>query len=122
MREEHGFRITDYKIENDATPPRVCFELSDPVSNAVTDFSPYFRQDPGPVSAVTVEGGKLCVEGLKHGARYKITARKGLPSSVDEDLAKDYELRVLRARPRSLRCASPARTTCCRAPARTACR
>jgi uncharacterized protein YfaS (alpha-2-macroglobulin family) len=91
MREQHGFRITDYKVENDATPPRVCFELSDPVSNAVTDFAPYFRQEPGSVSAVSVEGTKLCIEGIEHGTRYKVTARKGLPSAVEEDLAKDYD-------------------------------
>jgi len=91
MRDEHGFRITDYKIENDANPPRVCFELSDPVSNSVSDFSPYFRQEPGSVSGVTVDGTSLCVEGLQYGARYKITARKGLPSSVDEELTKDYD-------------------------------
>ncbi len=91
MRLEHGFRITDYRIENDATPPRACFEVSEPLARTVSDFAPYFRQDPGPVSAVSVEGNRLCVEGLKHGERYKITARKGLPSAVDEGLVKDYE-------------------------------
>ena len=51
MRVEHGFRITDYKVDNDATPPRVCFELSDPVARTVNDFTPYFTQEPGPVAA-----------------------------------------------------------------------
>ncbi|WP_415008579.1 alpha-2-macroglobulin family protein [Aestuariivirga sp.] len=91
MREDHGFRVTDYQVENDATPPRACFTLSDPLSRTVTDFSPYFKQDPGPVSAVTADGSKLCVEGLKHGGNYTITVRKGLPSAVDEDLPKDYD-------------------------------
>ena len=91
MRIDRGFRITDYKIENDAVPPRACFEVSEPLSRTVTDFAPYFRQEPGAISAVTVEGTRLCVEGLKHGERYKIVARKGLPSAVDEDLPKDYD-------------------------------
>ncbi len=91
MRIDHGFRITDYKIENDAVPPRACFEGSDPLSRTVTDFAPYFREEPGAIAAVTAEGTRLCVEGLKHGERYKIVARKGLPSAVDEDLPKDYE-------------------------------
>ncbi len=91
MRVDHGFRITDYKIENDSVPPRACFEVSEPLSRTVTDFAPYFRQEPGAVSAVTAEGARLCVEGLKHGERYKIVARKGLPSAVDEDLPKDYD-------------------------------
>ncbi|CAM5769072.1 alpha-2-macroglobulin [Labrys miyagiensis] len=96
VRKEHGFRITDYTVESDAPQPRVCFQFSDPVSNSVSDFSQYFTQDPGPVSAVTVDGTKLCVEGLKHGGRYKVTVRQGLPSAVDENLLKDadYEFYV----------------------------
>jgi hypothetical protein len=36
------------------------------------------------------------LEGLKHGARYKVTVRQGLPSSVDESLLDnaDYEVYV----------------------------
>ncbi|MDQ0394167.1 alpha-2-macroglobulin family protein [Labrys monachus] len=96
LRENHGFRITDYTVESDAPQPRLCFQFSDPVSNAVSDFAPYFTQDPGPVSAVTVDGTKLCIEGLKHGARYHVTVRAGLPSAVDESLLKnaDYDVYV----------------------------
>jgi uncharacterized protein YfaS (alpha-2-macroglobulin family) len=96
VRKEHGFRITDYTVESDAPQPRVCFQFSDPLSNSVSDFAPYFTQDPGPVSAVAMDGTKLCVEGLKHGGRYKVTVRQGLPSAVDESLLKDadYEFYV----------------------------
>ncbi|MBI2717561.1 MAG: alpha-2-macroglobulin family protein [Rhizobiales bacterium] len=91
MREEHGFRITDYKIENDAVPPRACFQLSDPPSRTVTEFSSYFTQEPGPLSAVAVEGTRLCIEGLKYGERYHIVARQGLPAAADDAFAKDFE-------------------------------
>ncbi len=91
MRIDHGFRVTDYKVENDANPPRACFTLSEALSRSVTDFTPYFAQEPGPVAAVSAEGSRLCVEGLKHGGRYKITVRQGLPSAVDEDMPKDFD-------------------------------
>jgi uncharacterized protein YfaS (alpha-2-macroglobulin family) len=94
LRKTHGFRITDYTVESDAPQPRLCFQFSDPLANSVSDFAPYFTQDPGPVSAVTVDGTKLCIEGLKHGARYKVTVRQGLPSSVDENLLKDAEYEI----------------------------
>jgi len=96
LRKTHGFRITDYTVESDAPQPRLCFQFSDPLANSVSDFAPYFTQDPGPVSAVTVDGAKLCLEGLKHGARYKVTVRQGLPSAVDENLLQDaqYEIYV----------------------------
>ena len=90
MRIDHGFRVADYKVENDATPPRACFEMSEPISRTVTDFTSYFTQEPGPVAAVTAEGTRLCVEGLKHGERYTITARKGLPAAADDTMAKDF--------------------------------
>ena len=89
MRVDHGFRVSDYKVDTETVPPRACFEMSEPVSRTVTDFTSYFTQNPGPVAAVTAEGTRLCVEGLKYGARYSITARQGLPNATDDTLAKD---------------------------------
>ncbi|HRX36782.1 MAG TPA: alpha-2-macroglobulin, partial [Aestuariivirga sp.] len=91
MRIDHGFRVTNYSLENDAMPPRVCFDMSEPLSRTVADFSPYFAIEPGPLAAVTAEGTRLCVEGLKHGERYKVTVRKGIPAAVDDTSAKDME-------------------------------
>ncbi len=48
MRVDHGFRVTDYKVDNDAVPPRACFEMSEPISRTVTDFTSYFTQEPVP--------------------------------------------------------------------------
>ena len=98
LRKTHGFRITDYTVESDAPQPRLCFQFSDPLANSVSDFAPYLAQDPGAVSAVTVDGTKLCIEGLKHGERYKVTVRQGLPSSVDENLMRGRRIRDLCAR------------------------
>ena len=97
MRVDHGFRVTDYKVDTDAVPPRACFEMSEPVSRTVTDFTSYFTQEPGPVAAVTAEGTRLCVEGLKYGERYSITARQGLPAAIDDTTGEGRRLRVLRA-------------------------
>ncbi len=32
LREEHGFRILDYKVDSDAASPRVCFQFSEPLA------------------------------------------------------------------------------------------
>jgi hypothetical protein len=40
MRAEHGFRILDYKVDNESALPRVCFNFSEPLARR-TDFSPY---------------------------------------------------------------------------------
>ena len=45
---------------------------------------------------MTGEGSQVCVDGLKHGGRYAIVVRQGLPSAVGENLLKaaDYEIYV----------------------------
>ncbi|MGL1608697.1 hypothetical protein ACSTIN_23150, partial [Vibrio parahaemolyticus] len=39
-------------------------------------------------------GKQLCVDGLKHGERYNINLRAGLPSTVKEGLPKSAEFNV----------------------------
>ncbi len=51
---------------------------------------------------MTAEGTRLCVEGLKHGERYTITARAGPSRRGRRQLAKDCELRILCEGPQPL--------------------
>jgi uncharacterized protein YfaS (alpha-2-macroglobulin family) len=95
MRSEHGFRILDYKIDNESASPRICFNFSDELARK-TDFSPYVAVSGASDTAVSNEDRQLCVEGLKHGERYAVTLRQGLPSAVGESLLKsgDYQFYV----------------------------
>ena len=95
MRAEHGFRILDYKVDNESALPRVCFNFSEPLARK-TDFSPYVAVSGSSDTAISNEDQQICVEGLKHGERYAIVLRQGLPSAVGESLLKsaDYEIYV----------------------------
>jgi uncharacterized protein YfaS (alpha-2-macroglobulin family) len=95
MREKHGFRILDYKVDNESSAPRVCFNFSESLARK-TDFSPYVAVAGAASSAISSEDQQICVEGLKHGERYAIVIREGLPSAVGESLLKsaDYEIYV----------------------------
>jgi len=95
MRAEHGFRILDYKVDNESALPRVCFTFSEPLARR-TDFSPYVAVSGSSDAAISNEDQQICVEGLKHGERYAIVLRQGLPSAVGESLLKsaDYEIYV----------------------------
>ena len=44
--------------------------------------------------ALSVEEHQICVEGLKHGERYTVTMRAGIPSVVKETLAKTAEFNI----------------------------
>ena len=95
MRAEHGFRFLDYKVDNESALPRVCFNFSEPLARR-TDFSPYVAVSGSSETAISNEDQQICVEGLKHGERYAIVLRQGLPSAVSESLLKsaDYEIYV----------------------------
>jgi uncharacterized protein YfaS (alpha-2-macroglobulin family) len=95
LREEHGFRILDYKVDSDAAAPRVCFTFSEALLPK-TDYAPFVAVSGASNAAVTAEGQQLCVDGLKHSERYAFVLRQGLPSTVGENLLKaaDYEVYV----------------------------
>ncbi len=94
LRDEHGFRLVDYSVDSDAASPRACFQFSEPLAGKRTDFSPFVAVAGQERPAVTADDRQLCVEGLRHGERYNMTVRAGLPSGVKETLAKSAELNI----------------------------
>ena len=76
LREKHGFRIVDYKVDNESAAPRVCFNFSEPLARK-TDFAPYVAVAGASNSAISTEEQQICVEGLKHGERYAIVVARG---------------------------------------------
>lgn len=88
---KYGFRITEHVVDSDQASPRVCAEFSEPLIKVGTDYAPFVRL-PDQRMAVEVEGDRLCVDGVEHGQRYKLTFREGLPAASGEMLIKDIEL------------------------------
>ena len=94
LRLQHGFRVLNYSVDSDATTPRACFQFSENLAGGRTDFSPYVAVAGQDKPAISASDRQLCVGGLKHGERYAITLRAGLPSTVHETLAKTSEYTV----------------------------
>ncbi len=94
LRIEHGFRYLNYSVDSDAISPRACFQFSENLPGKRTDFSPYIAVAGQDKPAISANERQLCVEGLKHGERYTITLRAGLPSVVRETLAKSAEFTI----------------------------
>jgi alpha-2-macroglobulin len=94
LRGEHGFRLLDYTIDSDSISPRACFQFSEELPGRRTDFSPYVAVAGVERPAIAVSEKQLCVEGLRHGERYAVTMRAGLPSVVKETLAKSAEFTI----------------------------
>ena len=96
LREQRGFRVLSEKIDSDAASPRVCFPFSEPLARGKVDFAPFVAVAGSASAAITSDEQQLCVEGLKHGERYSVVLRQGLPSAVGENLLKsaDFEIYV----------------------------
>jgi alpha-2-macroglobulin len=93
LRDEHGFRLVDYSVDSDSASPRACFQFSEELAKR-TDFTPFVALAGFDKPAVSSEEKQLCVEGLKHGERYTINLRAGLPSTVKEGLPKSAEFNI----------------------------
>lgn len=94
LRDDHGFRLIDYTVDSDSASPRACFQFSESLPGKRTDFSPFVNVAGQDKPAVSADGKQVCVEGLKHGERYSITLRAGLPSTVKETLAKSADFTI----------------------------
>jgi uncharacterized protein YfaS (alpha-2-macroglobulin family) len=94
LRAEHGFRLLDYTVGSDSISPRACFQFSEELPGRRTDFSAYVSVVGIDRPAITASDKQLCVEGLKHGERYSVTLRAGLPSVVRETLAKSADFTI----------------------------
>src|SRR5258707_6245527 len=93
LRDDHGFRLLDYTVDSDSASPRACFQFSEDLAKR-TDFSPFLALAGSDKPALSSEEKQLCVEGLKHGERYNINLRAGLPSTVKESLPKSAEFNI----------------------------
>ncbi len=94
LRSAYGFRMLDYSVDSDAVSPRACFQFSEELPGRRTDFSPYVAVAGQDKPAISANDKQLCVEGLKHGERYQITLRAGLPSVVHETLTKSADFTI----------------------------
>ncbi|WP_415404971.1 PAN domain-containing protein [Tateyamaria sp. SN3-11] len=88
---KYGFRVVDTRVDSDSAAPRVCAAFSDPLVQAGVDYDPFVRTEARGL-VVQVDGSDLCVDGVTHGERYRLTLRAGLPAADGEVLHKDVDL------------------------------
>ncbi|MEM7618937.1 MAG: alpha-2-macroglobulin [Pseudomonadota bacterium] len=91
---QHGFRVTNYKVDTETENPRVCIQFSETLANGKINFAKYITLNGKDPSAVTREDRQLCLDGLIHGQRYEVKVRAGLPAKIDEAITKTANLKV----------------------------
>ena len=94
LRARKGFRVVDHTVDADNVSPRACVEFSEPLVKFGADYQSFVTLDGAAPKAVEAKDRQICVEGLTHGQRYRLTLRAGLPSSVDENLEAPVTLDI----------------------------
>ncbi len=89
----HGFRILDHQVDSDAVSPRICVVFSDTLQRGA-DFSPFVQVTGEGTYSVEGDGSQICVDGIRHGERYALQLRSGIPSADGEKLEKSANLTV----------------------------
>jgi uncharacterized protein YfaS (alpha-2-macroglobulin family) len=92
LASQYGFRILDHVVEADSVAPRICVTFSDPVAETRGDLADFVSVEGETNLAVEAEGNQLCLEGVEHGHRYRLTVREGLPAADGDSLAASAEL------------------------------
>ncbi|EIC19452.1 alpha-2-macroglobulin family protein [Thiorhodovibrio frisius] len=94
---KHGFRITGHEVSSDASDPRICVQFSDVLAldgeEHGAPLSDYVTLDHADL-AIEPEERAICIDGVRHGERYRIGLRAGLPAHDGEKLSKTVELEV----------------------------
>lgn len=88
---KYGFRIIEHRSDNESAAPRICAEFSEPLAKGGVDYAP-FVQLPDPGLVVQADGSQICIDGVRHGERYTVTFREGLPAESGESLIRDVEI------------------------------
>lgn len=81
---KYGFRVVNSTVESNAAAPRICVQFSEPLIKAGVDYDPFVQRDEGLV--VQIDDAQLCVDGVVHGQRYRLTLRESLPAASGETL------------------------------------
>lgn len=85
LRARKGFRVVDNTVDANSATPRLCVQFSENLMRG-EDYAGFVSVEGIADAPVEVEQKQICVDGLEHGKRYRVTFREGLPSAVEEVL------------------------------------
>ncbi len=91
---EHGFRIVSHDVQADSATPQICIAFSDKLAVDRPDLADFVTVEGGDGLAVEPQQSQICIDGVKHGSRYIVRVRAGLPAADGETLASPVELSI----------------------------
>lgn len=88
------FAYSHQTAETGGRTPIACFTFNrDLVANGSVSYADYLQIDRDVRPAVTVDGRKLCLSGLRFATEYNVTWRAGLPAASGDKLLSDEQVK-----------------------------
>ena len=97
LADANAFQIKGVKVESDSAAPKFCLLFSDDLSkDRKIHFEDYLVIQPTMQPVVSAAEQRLCVEGVRHGQSYSITARVGIPSATGDKtrVSQDFTAKI----------------------------
>ncbi len=94
LKARKGFRVLDHTVDSDSVSPRICVQFSEDLEKGEAAYQPFVRVNGDAPAGLNLEARQICVTGVKHGERYRVTLRSGLPSTVGEVLEQPVNLDI----------------------------
>jgi hypothetical protein len=94
LHAQHGFRVVDHSVDADSSTPRACIQFSEDLQTGDTDFARFVTVDGAAPEALEARDRQICIDGLAHGQRYRVSLRPGIPSAVGEVIERPVALSI----------------------------
>ncbi|MBK8750607.1 MAG: alpha-2-macroglobulin family protein [Candidatus Competibacteraceae bacterium] len=97
LADANAFQIKGVDVESDSATPKICLKFSDDLTkDRRMHLEDYLVIEPAIQRVVSAQEQQLCVEGVRHGQSYRITARAGVPSATGEKtrISQDFTVKV----------------------------
>ncbi|MBS7541351.1 alpha-2-macroglobulin family protein [Ancylobacter lacus] len=101
LRTEEGFRVLDYTVDSDAANPRLCVQFSESLAGGAVDYASFVTVAGQDKPAVSAQDQQLCIDGLRHGERYDVEVRAGVPSVIPSETLQKASAITVYVRDRS---------------------
>lgn len=89
---DYGFQLADHRINADAAAPQICLVFNDDLGVTGDEAGDYVTVSGEDRLAINGAGREICIDGVVHGERYRVTVRSGLPSYDGEVTARPTDL------------------------------
>ena len=91
--ELYPFTCQSFRVNQDSSPPSVCFIFSHPIDSNITNLKDYFEITPKVDGEVRLASNQeICVTGIEFGKNYDVIIKEGIKSKYGEKTAKTEKI------------------------------